>query len=144
LTLPADIKPGWSGLGLKGNRSAASLESSTSHASGLFIEGDYPSKEQVAGEQTNHMPLFPRPKSPVPPTPIDDSKHYLKTTNMASFYYRKFPSTHDSLNQMERSVSHSEQLEEREKESTSLAFRRRKSKSHTDFGSAVISESNLN
>lgn len=136
LVLPVDIKPGWSGLGLKGNRSAASLESATSHASGLFIEGDDHSKEQVAGEQTNHMPLFSGMKSSSTPTPNDDSKRYLKTTNMASFYYRKFPSTHDSLNEMPRSLSHGEQLEERETEKTTLRFRRQKSKSHTDFGSA--------
>jgi len=136
LALQSDIKPGWSGLGLKGNRSAASLESYTSNASGLFIEGDE-SKEQVAGEQTHHMPLFPGPKSSLLPMSNDDSKHYLKTTNMASFYYRKSPSTHDGLNQMERSLSHGEQLEEREKESPSVKFRRQKSKSHTDFGSAA-------
>ncbi len=135
LTLPADIKPGWSGLGLKGNRSAASLESSTSHASGLFIEGDDPSKEQVAGEQTNHMPLLPGPNSTFLPTASDDSKRYLKTTNMASFYYRKFPMSHDSLSQMHRSLSQFDQLEERKEESTSVKFQRQKSKSHTDFGS---------
>jgi len=137
LTLPADIKPGWSGLGLKGNRSAASLESSTSHASGLFIEGDDHSKEQVAGEQTNHMPLFPKPNSTFLPTASDDSKRYLKTTNMASFYYRKFPMSHDSLSQMHRSLSQFDQLEERKEESTSVKFQRQKSKSHTDFGSAA-------
>jgi len=133
---PVDIKPGWSGLGLKGNRSAASLESSTSHASGLFIEGDDHAKEQVAGEQTNHMPPFSGVKSPLISTSRDDPKKYLKTTNMASFYYRKFPSSHSSLNEIQRSLSHGEQLEEREEKNTSSRFERQKSKSHTDFGSA--------
>jgi len=136
LILPLDIKPGWSGQGLKGNRSAASLESSTSHASGLFIEGDDNSKEQVAGEQTNHMPLFSGIKCSLIPTSRDDSKKYLKTTNMASFYYRKFPSSHSSLNDIQRSLSQGEQLEDREKENPFLRFQRQKSKSHTDFGSA--------
>jgi len=138
LILPVDIKPGWSGLGLKGNRSAASLESSTSHASGLFIEGDDHSKEQVAGEQTNHMPSFPGMKSSLISASHDDSKRYLKTTNMASFYYRKFPSSHGSLNQIIRSLSHGEQLEEREKKNSDLRFQRQKSKSHTDFGSSKV------
>lgn len=135
LMLPPDIKQGWSGLGLKGNRSAASLESSTSHASGLFIEGDDHSKEQVAGEQTNHMPPFLGMKSSLKTISNDDSKKYLKTTNMASFYYRKFPSSHSSLNKIERSLSHGEQLEDSEKENPISKFQRQKSKSHTDFGS---------
>jgi len=132
LILPVDIKPGWAGLGLKGCRSAASLESSASHASGLFIEGDEHSKEQVAGEQTNHMPLFPGNKSPlIPSCKTEDSKRYLKTTNMASFYYRKFPSSHSSLDKMgQRSLSHGEQLED----TTTLKFRRQTSRSHTDLG----------
>jgi len=135
LVLPVDIKRGWSGLGLKGNRSATSLESSTSHASGLFIEGDDHAKEQVAGEQTIHMPPFSGISS-LKSTSLDDSsKRYLKTTNMASFYYRKFPAS--SLNsQIQRSLSHGEQLKEKEKENSASRFQRQKSRSHTDFGSA--------
>jgi len=136
LILPVDIKLGWSGHGLKGNRSAVSLESSTSHASGFFIDGDDYSKEQVAGEQTNHMPPPPATKSSLISAPLDDSKRYLKTTNMASFYYRKFPSSHNSLDRIGRSLSHGEQLEEREKQTINLRFQRQKSKSHTNFGNA--------
>ena len=145
LSLPADIKPGWSGLGLKGNRSSiTSLASSTSHASGFFIEGDDQPKEQVqvAGEETNHMPLFPRPKSPMPKEhtnqcPKKMFKHYLKTTNMANFYYRKFPSSHDRLHRMERSLSHGQELKEIVPNKSTPTLHRRKSKSHTDFGSAT-------
>jgi len=129
LIVSVDIKPGWSGLGLQGNRSAASLESSTSHASGLFIEGDEHSKEQVAGEQTNHIPLFSEVKPSLISTTHDGSKRYLKTTNMASFYYRKFPT-------IQRSLSYGGKLEDREKKTTAFTFQRQKSKSHTDFGSA--------
>mmetsp|Transcript_11158 Transcript_11158/g.26811 ORF Transcript_11158/g.26811 Transcript_11158/m.26811 type:complete len:851 (-) Transcript_11158:60-2612(-) len=136
LPLPLDIKPGWSGLGLKGNRSAASLESSASYASGLFIEGDDHAKEQVAGEQTNPMPPFSGIKSSLIPTSHDDSKKYLKTTNMASFYYRKFPLGHSNLNEMQRSLSHGQQLEHGERENLGSRFQRQKSKSHTNFGSA--------
>ena len=149
LTLPANIPPGWSGLGLKGNRTSVnSLTSSTSHASGFFIEGDDQSKEQgqVAGEQTNHVPLLPQPKSPMP---IDYSldrnhkcpkkvfKQYLKTTNMANFYYRNFPSSNDRLNRIERSQSHGQELKEMDPRDIKPAFHRRKSRSHTDFGSAA-------
>jgi len=132
LLVPSEIKPGWSGLGLKGNRSAASLASSASHASGLFIEGDDPSKEQVAGEQTNHMPIFTGIKSTLASPSKDDSKKYLKTTNMASFYYRKFPSSHGSLDTMQRNLS---QEEITEKEKTAVRFQRQKSRSHTNFAS---------
>jgi len=137
LVLPVDIKPGWSGLGLKGNRSAASLASSTSHASGLFIEGDEHSKEQVAGEQTNHVPIIPGKKRSVSISfPHDEDKRYLKTTNMASFYYRKFPPSHGSLDQIQRSLSHGEQMEERNNDKSISSFQRQKSKSHANFGNA--------
>jgi hypothetical protein len=141
VSLPIDIKPGWSGLGLHGNRhSAASLGSSTSVASGLFIEGDdHFSKEQVPGEQTNHTPSLPGKKSisiSSKTSSQDDEKSYLKTTNMASFYYRKLPHSGNNLDQMQRSHSHGEQIEDIEDDESSSIFQRQKSKSHTDFENA--------
>lgn len=134
LNLPVDIKPGWAGLGLKGNRSGASLESSISHASGLFIEGDEHSKEQAAGEQTNHMPVFHGKKPISISSSHKDSKGYLKTTNMAKFYYRNNPNpSNSSLDQLQRSRSHGGKMEERENEKNS-SFQQQKSKSHTNFG----------
>jgi len=132
---PRDIKPGWSGHGLKGNRSAASLGSCSSHASGLFIEGDDQSKEQVAGEQTHHMPSISGMRSSLVPAFHDDSKRYLKTTNMASFYYRKFHSSDNSLDSsLRRSFSHGGQLKDRENDNEPLGFQRQKSRSHTNLG----------
>jgi len=146
LTLPADIKRGWSGLGLKGNRSTASLASSTSYTSGLFIEGDdhhhlhhhhhhHYTKEQPAGEQTNHMPVF-HGANPMMAAPGNESKRYLKTTSMAKFYYRNNPNQSlGQLDKIQRSRSHGGKMEERETE-TAPGFRTQKSKSHTDFGTA--------
>jgi len=139
-SLPVDIKPGWSGLGLHGNRSSvASLGSCISNASGLFIEGDEHSKEQVPGEQTNHTPTLLGKKLIAissKSSSHDDNKCYLKTTNMASFYYRKLPHSGNSLDQISRSFSHGEQMEDRENNKTSSIYQSQMSKSHTDFGSA--------
>jgi predicted acylesterase/phospholipase RssA len=136
-SLPIDIKPGWSGLGLHGNRhSATSLGSSTSIASGLFIEGDDHGKEQVPGEQTNHTPSLQGKKSisiSSKTSSQDDNKSYLKTTNMASFYYRKLPHSGNSLDRIPRSLSHGEQMEDIENDKSSSIFQRQKWKSHTDF-----------
>eukprot|EP00536_Pseudo-nitzschia_multiseries_P014717 jgi/Psemu1/327636/estExt_fgenesh1_pg.C_7590004 len=143
-TLPNDIKPGWSGLGLKGNRSAASLASATSYTSGLFIEGDEPQhhypKEQAAGEQTNHTPVFygTAPKM-MKASGNNESQRYLKTTSMAKFYYRNNPNpSFGRLDQIQRSFSHGGKMEERESENES-SFQRQKSKSHTNFGNAESS-----
>jgi hypothetical protein len=130
---PVDINQGWSGMGLRGCRSTPSLERSPSDASGLFIDGDDQNMEQVAGEQTNHFPSSPVAKkvSSVNSTAssTDEGKGYLKTTNMANFYYRNFPTTHGSLDQMPRSLSQGEKMEEVKN------HRRRKSKSHTELRS---------
>lgn len=132
LTLPVEIRPGWAGLGLRGNRSAASLESSTSHASGLFIEGDDHTKEQVAGEQTNHMPIFHGKKQVA--MAREEPKRYLKTTNMAQFYYRNNPNpSNNDLAQIQRSLSHGEKIEEKEDGQQLSSFHTQKSKSYTSF-----------
>ncbi|KAL3920838.1 MAG: hypothetical protein SGILL_003057, partial [Bacillariaceae sp.] len=132
-----DINQGWGGMGLRGNRSSASLERSPSDASGLFIEDH--AVEQVAGEQTNHAPHSPMPRK-VPSvasnaSSLDEGKGYLKTTNMAHFYYRNFPTSHSSLDQMQtRSLSQSERMANVPE--TNATHARRMSKSHADIQSA--------
>jgi len=134
---PVDINQGWSGMGLKGNRSTASLERSPSDGSGLFIEGDDGAMEQVAGEQTNHTPLSPMAKKPSSgasnSSTNDDGGGYMKTTHMANFYYRNFPTSYGSLGQMPRSYSQGEKMEDGKSTEAAVHHRRRKSKSHTDI-----------
>lgn len=89
-----EINLGWSGMGLRGNRSYGSLERSPSAASGLFIEGDGPS----VVEGTYRMLADPE----VTPTPInelegDERDGYIKTTSMANFYYRNTNSSYSHL-----------------------------------------------
>eukprot|EP00529_Nitzschia_sp_RCC80_P000256 CAMPEP_0113446790 /NCGR_PEP_ID=MMETSP0014_2-20120614/3899_1 /TAXON_ID=2857 /ORGANISM="Nitzschia sp." /LENGTH=864 /DNA_ID=CAMNT_0000337915 /DNA_START=74 /DNA_END=2668 /DNA_ORIENTATION=+ /assembly_acc=CAM_ASM_000159 len=120
-----DINPGWGGMGLQGNRySGSHLERSPSDASGLFIDDDHAPVQQVPGEQTTHN----RPVSPVPQRPRSSSSleepTYIKTTNMANFYYRNFTS-HQSLDKIGRSFS--------EAESGKPHTTRRKTQSHTQL-----------
>lgn len=81
-----ELKPGWGGMGLRGNHSYASLTRPTSVGSGLFLEDESDdegrSSDQVAGEVTR----LKRKSS------LDEAEKngpYFKTTSMANFYYRK-------------------------------------------------------
>jgi hypothetical protein len=122
---PVDVNHGWSGLGLRGNRSSGNLERSTSAASGLFIDGDEPvSVEQVAGEQTVPSSIQ---KPPATNSLDGEGKNgYLKTTSMAHFYYRN-SSSHGALD-LRKSLSKDEGDED-----DSKTHQRRKSKSHPDL-----------
>lgn len=97
-----DTPQGWGGRGLQGNFSSGSLNKSVS---GLFIDGEESTTtapdQQASGESTA-IPPIPSPIS------IRESKsdRYIKTTNMANFYYRK---TSASLEALRQSKSH-EQL----------------------------------
>lgn len=97
----SEVPPGWNGMGLKGNFSSGSLNRSTSGGSGLFlIDGESDdestgmnyatskSTEQGAGE--------PPSTSQTKANSSGNLGSYLKTTNMAEFYYRKTKS-HGSL-----------------------------------------------
>jgi hypothetical protein len=97
-SIPAiDVKHGWAGMGLQGNRSSNSLELSS--ASGLFIEGDGPPVEQAPGEQTVNTSITQLPST----NSLNSEKNgYIKTTSMAHFYYRNTSSYSD----LERSRSH--------------------------------------
>jgi hypothetical protein len=137
-----EISHGWGGMGLSGNRSSTNLVRSTSDASGIFIDGEDNVVEQVAGERTNPGP----PGSVIPPKAaptvvLDGSKGYVKTTNMAQFYYRNFPTSHGSLDQMPRtrSLSHGEQISDEDSSSDhplGKTHHRRLSKSYADLGSS--------
>jgi hypothetical protein len=133
-----EISQGWGGMGLRGNRSSASLERTASDASGLFIDAEDHGVEQVAGEQTNHDPQGPMAKKVSSnvsnASSTDEGKGYLKTTNMAHFYYRNFPTSHGSLDQMPmRSLSQSDRMQHVPEHKSQQKHTRRKSKSHTDI-----------
>lgn len=83
-SMPLEINPGWGGMGLHGNKSSGSLPRSPSDASGLFIEEMDPT-EQVAGEQTVHSSIKDHHSASSFET---GGQSYVKTTNMAHFYYR--------------------------------------------------------
>jgi hypothetical protein len=128
-----DINPGWGGMGLRGNRnSGGHLERTLSDASGLFIDDDHPI-QQVPGEQTNHAPASSVPHRPASASSLEEPS-YIKTSNMANFYYRNFTS-HQSLDKMGRSLSHVDNRSD----SKPAAHTRRKSQSHTqlNFGSFI-------
>jgi len=125
LSLP--VQPGWSGLGLSGNKSCTNLERSTSNASGLFIEGDEPSTtEQFPGEQSVPGNIH----RPISSASLEgnDSKGYIKTSSMAHFYYRNTA----SHNNLKKSWSGHDELDE-----TSKRHNRRKSQSTSDMGKIV-------
>ena len=84
-----ELKPGWGGMGLRGNHSFASLTRPTSVGSGLFLEesdDEGRSSDQVAGEVT-------RLKRKSSLDEAEKNGRYVKTTTMANFYYRKIGST---------------------------------------------------
>lgn len=121
---PVSVQPGWGGMGLSGNKSHTSLQRSESNASGLFIDGDEPSgSEQMAGEQTVPMNIG-RPDSSTS-LEGENKAPYIKTTSMASFYYRNFT----SQDNLKKSWSGHNNLDD-----TVKTHNRRKSQSHSDMG----------
>jgi predicted acylesterase/phospholipase RssA len=145
---PIDINHGWSGLGLRGNRSSGSLERSTSATSGrnrsvgglerstsatsgIFIDDEPSEEQQVAGEQTVPSTLH-RPTS----TSSFEAGNlgYFKTTSMAHFYYR-YSSSHGNL--LPASGSHGRF------DTTEKTHQRRQSKSHADL-TTPLNASGLN
>ena len=84
-----ELKPGWGGMGLRGNHSYASLTRPTSVGSGLFLEEESDDEErssdQVAGEVTRLKRKSSRDEA-------EKNGPYVKTTSMANFYYRKIGS----------------------------------------------------
>lgn len=134
--LSLDINQGWGGQGLRGNRSTASLNRSSSAGSGLFLEGDElstnPSVGQAAGEQTN--PSLNKSKPSSTDSRVPEFNRCMKTTTMAQFYYRNF----HRYDKFPRSFSHHDQLDE----NGNKGHHRRKSQSHNHlsglFNQAVV------
>lgn len=91
----SEIRHGWNGMGLHGNQSSGSLVRSNSGGSGLFFfdEESEDDNDQV-GENNPNMSSFSSL-----PTESKESSQYLKTTNMANFYYRKTKSYGQLTNQ---------------------------------------------
>ena len=69
---------GWSGLGLKGNRSFGN----SSNGSGLYVEDESPPNETGAGQTSGEQPEPNKQDTESAPS-------FIKTTPMAQFYYRK-------------------------------------------------------
>jgi len=101
-----DLQNGWSGMGLHGNHSFADLNRSTSGASGLFLMDDdsvhdnsvlqlshstKQSTKQEAGEMSEAEPILGMTVTNLPSSTSTKNlgNQYLKTSSMASFYYRK-------------------------------------------------------
>lgn len=89
--IPADVPPGWKGMGLKGNFSSGSLNRSTT-GSGLFPM-DYESDDEKASTHSNVIQNAGEdgPKRAKSRSESHDEKEnqYVKTTSMADFYYRR-------------------------------------------------------
>jgi TAG lipase/steryl ester hydrolase/phospholipase A2/LPA acyltransferase len=130
---------GWSGMGLKGNRSSGSLRRHSSESSGLFIDEDESHRQQQAGEDT----IMEARKSSTSLSERKGSEHsfdgdsageYMKTTSMAKFYYRRQAESERAYSiQRTSSDSHvSPNSDETPKQHT-----RKKSKSYTDLAADV-------
>lgn len=84
-----ELKPGWGGMGLRGNHSYASLTRPTSVSSGLFLEEESDDEERSSDQVAGEVTRLKRKSS------LDEAEKngpYVKTTSMANFYYRKIGS----------------------------------------------------
>ena len=84
-----ELKPGWGGMGLRGNHSYASLTRPTSVGSGLFLEEESDDEERSSDQVAGEVTRLKRKSS------LDEAEKngpYVKTTSMANFYYRKIGS----------------------------------------------------
>jgi predicted acylesterase/phospholipase RssA len=137
--LDINVNSGWAGMGLRGNRSSGNLERSTSHTSGLFIDGEEPPpsmEQQMAGEES--VPTFIHSSSTPTLKEAMDTKGYFKTTSMANFYYRKtgsygnFPRSRSAEGLADMASDGSVESKESVTNKTTR-HERQKSKSHTDL-----------
>ena len=91
-----EIKPGWSGMGLRGNHSYASLTRPPSFGSGLFLEEESDEERSSGGNQAAGETTVNKSRQ----TSMDETNGngpYVKTTSMANFYYRKTKSQENML-----------------------------------------------
>ena len=94
-----EFKSGWGGMGLHGNHqaSANSLHKSISAGSGLFfIEDDVSSTDEATGSN-DYVPDLPSTDSFKKNSASDLKEAYVKTTNMANFYYNYRRSSQENL-----------------------------------------------
>merc|ERR1711862_1026321 len=81
---------GWGGMGLHGNHnSAQTIQKSTSAGSGLFFMDDDLSSADEATGSTNNIPELRTSDSLKRNSSSNLKEAYIKTTNMANFYYRR-------------------------------------------------------
>ena len=133
-----EVRQGWGGQGLSGNTSSASL---TKSGSGLFIDGEDTPEQQHAGEHTYTVPAMGMSSNKTKAIDDDTPDGYIKTTNMALFYYRKTKSmgslrqikSHQEITQASVHSSDNESIDDSVNEMT----RRRKSKSIADLSTIV-------
>ena len=96
-----DIGTGWGGMGLRGNRSSGNLHRTLSDGSGLFYEETEELKGAIDEDASDteaavpNMPHRTMTRSIRSGSEGNFSKstgEYIKTSTMASFYYRQNPS----------------------------------------------------
>jgi TAG lipase/steryl ester hydrolase/phospholipase A2/LPA acyltransferase len=143
-----DLKSGWGGLGLRGNRSSGNLKRSGSDASGLYIDDEEPkSTTQDPGERTETTPKKPSSaslrKDQVRKRSDADTEEeqYVKTASMANFYYRRTghhenPLLHNSKSDPTMDAAKSPSTEAASGEKQGL-HERKKSKSHADMSTTM-------
>jgi hypothetical protein len=106
MPLGEEFNPGWGGMGLRGNFSGGSLVRQNSMGSGLFVMDN--SDDEGEAEIDQHPAIASQPRVRKHSSLHDlrsranksCKKNYIKTTNMANFYYRKFQS-HDNLKEQD-------------------------------------------
>lgn len=141
-----DHNSGWGGLGLRGNRSFANLQRTSSDASGLFIDEEEFATQQVAGEKTAmDTPKKPSSASLQRAKGSDSSLGggYMKTTSMAKFYYRKSGKSEDNLSAHLRKTTSDPNLEDAvggSNGSNGRKHERKKSKSVADLDATFADE----
>jgi hypothetical protein len=118
-----DINSGWSGLGLRGNRtSGGTLARTHSNSSGIFIEEEDPSqRQQDSSGEVKEMSLEDIESRG------NDASGYIKTSSMANFYYRRNPSV-GSVNDLGLRTTSDSALE-----SDNNAGEQQRSKSHSEL-----------
>jgi hypothetical protein len=88
-----EIPSGWGGMGLRGNHSRGNLNRSPSEGSGLFFMDESLDGKENVDEYIGELTPFPRPSSG---GALNNTENpYIKTSSMASFYYRKTKSSVD-------------------------------------------------
>ena len=95
-----DSNLGWGGLGLRGNHSSSNLTRTTSGGSGIFIGEEDEKEDEKDNSFMTHSTSWGRTMG----GDYVQKGDYVKTTNMASFYYhRRGSHSQGELNKIENS-----------------------------------------